>query len=97
LKKIDDRAKESVPKIGWEAGLPDGTFSDQIWVILGGSCNGRCWYILWPFGLFYGHLVYIGTFFPVLVSCTKITLATLMGSVTKLWEADLSTRFSFLV
>jgi hypothetical protein len=21
------------------------------------SCNGRCWYILWPFGQFYGHLV----------------------------------------
>jgi hypothetical protein len=25
---------------------------------LGGSCNIRCCYILWPFGLFYGHLVY---------------------------------------
>jgi hypothetical protein len=24
------------------------------WVNLGGSCNGRCWYILWPFGIFYG-------------------------------------------
>jgi hypothetical protein len=29
-----------------------------IWVNFGGSCNGSCWYILWPFGLFYGHLVY---------------------------------------
>jgi hypothetical protein len=39
-------------------GLPDGIFSDQkvaIWVNLGGSCNGRCWYILW---IFYGPLIY---------------------------------------
>jgi hypothetical protein len=71
-------------------GLPDGIFSCQkcqIWVIFGGSSNGRCWYI-------YGYLVnftaiymlmviwYIlwslgSTFFPVLVSCTKKNLATL--------------------
>jgi hypothetical protein len=24
----------------------------------GGTCNGRCWYILWRFGLFYGNLVF---------------------------------------
>jgi hypothetical protein len=29
-----------------------------IWVNFGGSCIERFWYILWPFGLFYGHLVY---------------------------------------
>jgi hypothetical protein len=44
-------------------------------VNFGGSCNGSCWYILWPFGLFYDNLVnfvaiwYIlwlfGTFFPI--------------------------------
>jgi hypothetical protein len=28
-----------------------------ILVNFGGSCNGRCCYILWQFGLFYGHLV----------------------------------------
>jgi hypothetical protein len=27
-----------------------------IWVKLAGSCK-RCWYVLWPFGIFYGHLV----------------------------------------
>jgi hypothetical protein len=27
------------------------------WVNFGGSCNGRCWYILWTLGLFYGQLV----------------------------------------
>jgi hypothetical protein len=31
------------------------------------------WYILCPFGTFYGHLVHI---FPVLVCCTKKNLAT---------------------
>jgi hypothetical protein len=30
------------------------------------------WYILWPFGIFYGYLVYI---FPILVCCTKKNLA----------------------
>jgi hypothetical protein len=43
-----------------------------LWVNFGGSCNWRCWHILWPFGLFYfhlvystyGHLVYFGIFFP---------------------------------
>jgi hypothetical protein len=29
-----------------------------IWVNFGGSCNERCWYILWLFGIFYGQLVY---------------------------------------
>jgi hypothetical protein len=31
-----------------------------IWVNFEGSYNGRCWYILQPLGLFYGHLVYFG-------------------------------------
>jgi hypothetical protein len=26
-----------------------------IWVNSGGSWNGSCWYILWSFGLSYGH------------------------------------------
>jgi hypothetical protein len=56
-------------------------------VNFGGSCDGRCWYILWPFGLFDGHLsifysfwVYfmvIWYFFPVLVSFSEKNLATL--------------------
>jgi hypothetical protein len=28
-----------------------------IWVNSGGSCNGRCWYFIWPLGLVYGYLV----------------------------------------
>jgi hypothetical protein len=29
-----------------------------VWVNFGGSCNGRCWYILRPFGPISGHFVY---------------------------------------
>jgi hypothetical protein len=28
------------------------------WANLEGPCNGRCWYILWPFSLLYGYFVY---------------------------------------
>jgi hypothetical protein len=38
-----------------QAGLPDGLFSNQksqIWVNFGGPLNVKCWYILWPFGIF---------------------------------------------
>jgi hypothetical protein len=38
----------------------------QIWVNLGGSCNWRWWYILRPFGLYYGHLAYITAIWPIL-------------------------------
>jgi hypothetical protein len=31
------------------------------WVNFGRSCNGRCWYFLWPFCLFYGQTL-SGTF-----------------------------------
>jgi hypothetical protein len=54
---------------------------------------GKCWYILWRFGIFYRHLGYFmtiwyilwsfGTFCPVLVSCTKKNLATLVYSVLR--------------
>jgi hypothetical protein len=50
-----------------------------------GAWIGKCGYILWPFGIFYGDLGYFmtilysfGTFFPVLVTCTKKNLATLL-------------------
>jgi hypothetical protein len=73
--------------------LPDGIYSNQkfpIWKNFGSS-NGRCWYILWPFALFYGRLVYIFCghlvysmviwyIFPILVSCTEKNLATLAGN-----------------
>jgi hypothetical protein len=62
------------------AGLPDGIFSNQknpLWVNFGGSCNGRCWYILCPFGVYYGHSEYI---FPYFVFCTKKNLATLCST-----------------
>jgi hypothetical protein len=42
----------------------------QIWVNFGGLLNGKCWYILWPFGIIFGRLllfVVIWYIFPVLV------------------------------
>jgi hypothetical protein len=30
----------------------------QIWVNFAGHCNGTCWYIMGPFGIFYGNLAY---------------------------------------
>jgi hypothetical protein len=58
-----------------------------IWVKFWEFCNGRCLYILWPFCLFQGHLVYFvviwyilwsfGIFFPFWICCTKKNLATL--------------------
>jgi hypothetical protein len=36
------------------AGLPDGKKRKKIpiWVNVVRSCSGRCWHILWTFGLF---------------------------------------------
>jgi hypothetical protein len=36
--------------------LPDGK-KVPFWVNFGGSYNGRFWYFLWPFAIFYGQLV----------------------------------------
>jgi hypothetical protein len=57
-----------------------------IWVNFGGSCDGKSWYLLLPFGLFNRHRKYFmaiwsfGIFLHVLVFCTKKNLATLMCS-----------------
>jgi hypothetical protein len=37
-----------------------------IWVNFGGSCNGRCWYVLWTFGLLYGHLIYFTAIWSII-------------------------------
>jgi hypothetical protein len=60
-----------------------------VWENSGWSCYGRCWPILWTFGLFYGHLIYLmaiwyiswwfGIFFSISVYCTKRNLATLVA------------------
>jgi hypothetical protein len=41
----------------------------QIWVTLGGSCNGRSWYILWTLGLYCGQLVYVISIWYRVWSC----------------------------
>jgi hypothetical protein len=40
-----------------------------IWVNFGGSYNGRCWYILWPFDYFKGHLSYFVDFIIIWYIC----------------------------
>jgi hypothetical protein len=54
------------------SGLPDGilaysmaiwyirwyVFKKKAWVNFGGPWHEKRWYILWPFGLYYGRLVY---------------------------------------
>jgi hypothetical protein len=60
-----------------------------VWVNFGRSCNGRCYYILWPLDIFYGQLVNFMTIwyvhcvvlwyiYSVLVCCTKKNLAALV-------------------
>jgi hypothetical protein len=66
----------------WYILWPFGTFYDHLVHFM------TIWYILWTFGTFYEHLVHsltiwyiswsFGTLFPVLVSCTKRNLATLL-------------------
>jgi hypothetical protein len=34
--------------------------------------NGKCWYILWPFGKCYGHLVYFRAIWQVIGNCLNI-------------------------
>jgi hypothetical protein len=93
--------------------LPDGLFSNQkipVWVNFGVSSNGISWYILLPFGLFYGHWKYFMAIwyilwlfgipiFPILVFCTKKNLATLVaGSLAalKVTSKRLLTGFGYV-
>jgi hypothetical protein len=48
--------------------LPDGIFSYQkpSLVYFGRPWNGKCWNVLWPFGIFDGHLVS----FMAIILCT---------------------------
>jgi hypothetical protein len=50
--------------------LPDGTYIFKpkipLWVNIGGTCNGRFWFILLPFGLLYCHLVYFTAIWSIL-------------------------------
>jgi hypothetical protein len=64
-----------------------------IWVYFGGPWNGKCWYILWPFGIIYDHLVNymavwycmwsFGILFPFWYAWTMKNLATLPGAFLK--------------
>jgi hypothetical protein len=59
-----------------------------LWVKFRGSCNGRCWYILRPFGMYIlcPFDIYLWSScicYPVLVCCTKKHLATLVVKFNK--------------
>jgi hypothetical protein len=47
-------------KSQFQAEMPGGLFYTKIpiWVYFGGPWNGKCWYVLCPFGIFYGHVVH---------------------------------------
>jgi hypothetical protein len=65
----------------------------KIWIKFRGPWRGKCCHILWPFGIFYCHLVYFiavwcslwsfGIYFPFWYVCTKKNLATLRQSFEK--------------
>jgi hypothetical protein len=73
-----------------------------IWVNFGGPQIGKCLYIKWPLGVFFGDLGYFmticyvlysfGTFFPVWVSCTKKNLATLF-TIAHIWMTQQNGNF----
>jgi hypothetical protein len=55
---------------------------NPIWVNLGESYIGRCWYILWTFGIFYGQLfLVISYIFPRFGMLYQKNLATLEAVV----------------
>jgi hypothetical protein len=52
----------------------------QIWVNFEGSCSGRCWYILWTLGPFYGLLLY---FMDIWYSSWKFGVFSPFGYLVK--------------
>jgi hypothetical protein len=71
--------------------LPDVLFSNQksqFWVNFWWPWNGKCWYILWQYGIFYRNLLQFmavcyslwsfGIFSPICFVWTKKNLATLL-------------------
>jgi hypothetical protein len=61
-----------------ETGLPDGFFKPEfsIWLNFWGPWIGKCWYILRPFWIFYGHLGYF---------CTICCILRLFGTFFRFW------------
>jgi hypothetical protein len=63
------------------------------------------WYILRPFVIFYGHLLFFyghlvyfwrfGIFFPVLVCCTETNLATLISARSVAELPQMLKKFAF--
>jgi hypothetical protein len=56
------------------------------WVTYGESCSGRCWYILWPFGIFYGELVYFVVIWYILWSFGIFWGHLVCYIASKIWQ-----------
>jgi hypothetical protein len=87
----EDKPEVKQSEARFTTGLPDGVFcglkKQQFWVNFGESRNRRYWYILWPFYLFYGHLIYI--FYGHLIYFMAIWSTYFMAIWSILWPFDL--------
>jgi hypothetical protein len=62
-----------------------------IWVNFGGPWNGKCWSILWPFGIYYGNSVYFMAIWWV--SCNLVYFPLFWYIVSrKIWQPWTSNR-----
>jgi hypothetical protein len=64
----------------------------QNWVNFGGPFNGKCRYILWPFGIFYDHLEYFMAIWynlwPFGIVCGHLLYFSQLGMLRKreIWQ-----------
>jgi hypothetical protein len=67
----------------------------MIWVYFGKTCDGRCWYTLWPFrlfGMFCGLLVYLLYGYLKYVSRFGMLDQEKSGNPAKAADAKISSR-----
>jgi hypothetical protein len=58
-----------------------------IWVYFGGTWNGKCWYILWPFGIFQ-MAIYLVYFMAACIVCVYLVSFPQFGmsEPRKIWQ-----------
>jgi hypothetical protein len=71
----------------------------QIWVYFRGPWNGKCWYVLWLFGIFCGHLVYFVAIWYILwpfgIVCFHLVILSPFWYVVerKIWQPWVTERW----